>query len=189
MAGPAGRAQAARPGGGPGPGRIGAGGGSPLPGAGAGFGGPGSGGRGGLDSDMGRVAFGRGGGLGGPRGGWGDKPAGGGIAGVGAAGGGTGAPTYGAAPIGGPAPTYPKLAAKEGLHGTVLLAVSISDGGIVTDISFVRRCTSDVLDNEALRTARRWKYHSGMVDGKVVGGTIKLRVVFELGKEPVIGQM
>lgn len=96
------------------------------------------------------------------------------------------APSYPVAAVSGPTPSYPSLAAKERLQGTVVLAVTIDAGGHAAEIAFVQRSISDVLDNEAMRTARQWRYQAGMVEGKAVGGVVKLQIGFAVGKTPMM---
>jgi TonB family protein len=191
LPGATGTANGLRPGvggnGGRGGGHSATGTGSPLPGPGGGYG-HGIGGSG-TERVVGDLPAGSGTGTGSGPGNWADRPGGGGGIGLGGSDPAVGSPNYRAAAIGGPSPNYPSLAAKEGLHGTVILAVTIGSDGSVSRISILQRSQADVLDNEALRTAKQWKFHSGMSNGKVVGGTVKLQVTFDKGKAPAIREI
>ncbi len=116
---------------------------------------------------------------------WADRP------GRGGNGGGTGGNghqptgvTYNAVAVEGPTPLYPSLAAKEGLQGTVIVAITVSSAGTVEKVEFAKRSNCDVLDNEAIRTARKWQFQPAMDHGKPVSSVVKLQIRFEKGKEP-----
>ncbi|MHB9134063.1 MAG: energy transducer TonB [Armatimonadota bacterium] len=146
-----------------------------------------------LDRDIKHLPGG-GSGLPGREGGWADRPGGsGGVPGGGPGGGGPGMnsmrPTFGAAAIGGPTPSYPSLAEKENQQGAVIVAVTVNTEGIAIKAAFVQRSNSDVLDNEARRTALKWKYSAAMENGKAINSTIKMKVTFERGKTPEVKQL
>lgn len=98
-------------------------------------------------------------------------------------------PSYGASTVTGPEPSYPMLAAEEGLHGVVVLAVTIDGSGGISKIAITQRSRSDVLDNEAIRTARRWAYRPAVRNGEAITSVIKLEVTFEIGKRPTMRQL
>jgi len=144
-----------------------------------------------LDHDVGHIVSGGSTGPARATGAWADKPGAGGAHGPGGPGLAPGAPTHGAVAVTGPPPTYPSLAQKEHLHGTVTLLVPISASGVVIadHIKFLVRSVSDVLDNEAKRTVRRWTYQPGMRNGEPVESAVTLVVQFEAGKPPAVTQV
>ena len=143
-----------------------------------------------FNHDMAHIVSGSGNAPASATGEWADKPGAGGH-GPGGAMITPGAPTHGAVAVSGPPPTYPSLAQKEHLHGTVVLLVPVSASGtvIADHIKFFARSVSDVLDNEAKRTARRWHFQPGMHNGVAVESTVKLVVKFEAGKPPAVEQV
>jgi protein TonB len=62
-------------------------------------------------------------------------------------------------PVSKPAPSYPPVAARQGIEGTVLLDVLIDENGSVQDVKVLRGVKPDLgLDAAAASAVRKWKY-------------------------------
>lgn len=144
---------------------------------------------GGLDHGAGGFPPGTGSGPVGPGGDHAGRPGRGFGAGIGGGGSLPTGPTYGAGAVSGPQPGYPSLALEEGLEGEVHLSVAVTPAGTAGKVTIIKRSKSDALDNEAVRTAKKWNYRPAMLRGQAVAGIVKLRVTFMLGKKPVITMM
>lgn len=109
---------------------------------------------------------------------WSDHPGAGIGPGIGTAknGVGIGQPTYGTSAIAGPEAGYPKVAIEEGVSGTVILDITVNTNGHYAKHSYVSRSISDMLDNEAVRTAKKWTYRIAMLNGKPKTSTIRMTV-------------
>ncbi len=60
--------------------------------------------------------------------------------------------------INNPAPEYPALALKWGYEGVVKLKISINTSGKVYNVKVIKSSGYKILDNEAVRTAYRWRF-------------------------------
>jgi protein TonB len=79
-----------------------------------------------------------------------------------------------------PAPIYPVAARKKGIEGTVVLKVSVDVDGQPTSISVTTSSGHDVLDAEAVRTVRMWRFQPALAHGLAVAGLVIVPIVFEL---------
>ncbi len=70
-------------------------------------------------------------------------------------------------------PTYPKRAMSMGIHGTVLLLVWVTAEGMVDQCHIQQSSGSQLLDQEALRAVRLWKFRNSP-------GTVQIPVKFVL---------
>lgn len=79
------------------------------------------------------------------------------------------------APLAGhnPQPEYPAAARRHGIEGTTLLALTVDAGGNVTDVRLGATSGSRLLDEAAVRAARRWRFENGP-------GTVEVPFVFRL---------
>ena len=53
-------------------------------------------------------------------------------------------------------PSYPKMALRRGLEGTLKVRIKINSLGIPQDITLLKSSGFDILDNSALETIRKW---------------------------------
>ena len=58
-------------------------------------------------------------------------------------------------------PRYPASARRRGQEGTVLLAVTVAADGSVSEVLVARSSGHAVLDDEAVRTVRQWRFDGG----------------------------
>jgi protein TonB len=58
-------------------------------------------------------------------------------------------------------PRYPAAARRRGQEGTVLLTVSVAADGSVSEVLVARSSGHAVLDDEAVRTVRQWRFAGG----------------------------
>jgi periplasmic protein TonB len=79
-----------------------------------------------------------------------------------------------------PAPKYPRLARKNGEEGLVLLEVSISSTGMVSDIIVVSTSGSARLDDSAVSTVSRWQFKPALHNDQPVSVRRIIPIVFKL---------
>jgi protein TonB len=84
------------------------------------------------------------------------------------------------AEAGNPAPNYPEAARRKGIEGTVILQVSVADDGQPSDVAAATSSGHDMLDAEALRTVRRWRFRPALSRDRPVPGLVLVPIVFEL---------
>lgn len=76
-------------------------------------------------------------------------------------------------------PDYPEAARAQGIHGTVVLRVTIDDQGQVTAAEVVSPLGQG-LDEAARAAALRYRFEPASRDGKPIASRIRVEVVFEL---------
>lgn len=72
-----------------------------------------------------------------------------------------------ARPIYKPLPVYPAQARLNGLEGVVLLELTVSSAGEVTQVEVIRSSGHSILDGSAYNLARRWRFETASRDWKV----------------------
>jgi TonB family protein len=87
-------------------------------------------------------------------------------------------PSYGAKAQEGPTPSYPSMAMAESQYGTVVIAVTVTPDGTAGKVDLTQRSRSDMLDNAAIRAARRWIFSPAYERGRPVASVVKLKFVF-----------
>jgi TonB family protein len=80
-------------------------------------------------------------------------------------------------------PNYPQSAIQRRWEGTVLLRVHITTEGRVGDVDIVRSSGHDVLDGEAVRAVRSWRFVPAIRDGRPIASAVRLPVRFELSAD------
>lgn len=78
------------------------------------------------------------------------------------------------------APRYPPAAIRYRLQGAVKLEVSVDPAGEVVEVSVVESSGHRILDDEAVRTVRAWRFHPALRDGEPVGSRIVVPIEFLL---------
>lgn len=83
-------------------------------------------------------------------------------------------------------PHYPVASIKKGEQGRVNLDVTIDASGSVVDVRIDQRGTNApaALQVAAAQAARNWKFNPGVMNGKAVGGVIRIPVDFSLHGVP-----
>ena len=80
-----------------------------------------------------------------------------------------------------PVPKYPFLARLNKYEGKVLIEIKIDEKGVVRDASILKSSDYDVLDREALRTAKKWKFQPAVNhNGSAMESTTQLPFLFKL---------
>jgi protein TonB len=77
-------------------------------------------------------------------------------------------------------PRYPSIARRRAWQGTVVLELSVRADGTVAAVKLRESSGYDVLDQEAIRVAREWRYEPGTRDGKPVAEKLLQPVEFRL---------
>lgn len=77
-------------------------------------------------------------------------------------------------------PTYPEIAIKRRWEGTVLLRLDVTPEGRVGRVEILRGSGHDVLDGEAVRAVRAWRFVPAIRDGRPVATSVRLPVRFDL---------
>jgi protein TonB len=60
-----------------------------------------------------------------------------------------------------PKPNYPSAARRSGQQGRVVVQFTVDERGYVVDAKITGSCAHSILNEEALRTVRRWKFRPG----------------------------
>ena len=81
------------------------------------------------------------------------------------------------APVSRGAATYPQSASTEAVAGTVVLAVTVSDTGDVTDVEVVESLGA-AFDEAAIAAVKGWKFAPALRDGNPVAATIRVGIDF-----------
>ena len=81
---------------------------------------------------------------------------------------------------GNPKPHYPLLARNKGIEGRVVVNVLVSAQGTVKTISVGQSSGSRLLDNAALQTVKKWRFHPVLHNGKAVPSSETVPIVFKL---------
>jgi TonB family protein len=84
-------------------------------------------------------------------------------------------------------PEYPEEARKAGIEGTVVLYAVVNPDGMIRNVRVIRSL-DPVLDENAMKAVRQWKFKPGMKDGKPVPVAASIEVTFRLLDHPGIGQ-
>ena len=79
-----------------------------------------------------------------------------------------------------PPPAYPQIAIERRWEGTVLLRLNVTREGRVGSVVILRGSGHDVLDGEAVRAVRAWRFVPAIRDGQSVPTAVRLPVRFEL---------
>ena len=87
-----------------------------------------------------------------------------------------------ARPIGGyqVKPRYPESARRQGVEGTVLLKIRITEQGSVEDVQVERSAGHPDLDQSAMEAVQRWRFEPARRSGEPVAVWVQLPVVFKL---------
>ena len=75
-------------------------------------------------------------------------------------------------------PVYPPVALHAGLKGTVILRVSVSETGRVTNIDVLKGAPGG-LTEAAVVAVRGWRFEAATRDGAAVPGVITIPIPFE----------
>ncbi len=78
------------------------------------------------------------------------------------------------------APTYPLIAHRRGLEGTVVVLLEISATGEVTAAHIVQSSGSSLLDDAALLQLSQWQFAPAMREGTAVASSYRKSVEFRL---------
>jgi Ca-activated chloride channel family protein len=76
------------------------------------------------------------------------------------------------------APTYPDIARRAQVAGTVVLRARVSPAGDVEDVTVVSSIPA--LDHAAMAAVRRWKYSPSRINGRPVAAFVTIAVRFQL---------
>jgi TonB family protein len=78
-------------------------------------------------------------------------------------------------------PQYTKEAMKARIVGTVMLDITVTTEGSVTDVEVVRSLdTKYGLDEQAVKAAKLWQFKPGTKDGKAVAVRVNVMMTFTL---------
>lgn len=79
-----------------------------------------------------------------------------------------------------PHPVYPAAAKKAGTSGTVILSVSVDEGGRPVSVAKARSCGCAELDDAAIAAVRKWRFHPAKMNGQPVAARLQVPVRFAL---------
>ncbi len=82
-------------------------------------------------------------------------------------------------------PQYPSRAMQAGLEGAVWVEAIVEADGTVGDVHVLRSLDAENgLDEEAIRTAKRWRFDPAMKDGHAVPMVVTIELTFSLRSKP-----
>jgi protein TonB len=90
-------------------------------------------------------------------------------------------PDFSAGQLANPGPSYPYLSRKAREEGVVTLRVLVSAEGRAKQLSVERSSGFERLDEEALKTVRRWRFLPARRAGEAVEAWVLVPVTFALG--------
>ncbi|MGP1395090.1 MAG: TonB family protein [Inquilinaceae bacterium] len=77
-------------------------------------------------------------------------------------------------------PAYPSAARRRGLEGRVVLTVTVSAAGAVTNIAVRISSGASILDDAAVEAVRAWSFDPGRTGGVAAAGRVDVPIVFRL---------
>ena len=77
-------------------------------------------------------------------------------------------------------PVYPNKARDQRWEGTVVIEMNVDEVGRVTSARVLHSSGHDLLDQEALRTARTWTFEPARLNGQPVPVTVNRHINFSL---------
>lgn len=89
-------------------------------------------------------------------------------------------PHAGAGYLNNPAPVYPEIAMDRGWEGKVLMKVHVLASGKPDSVSVVKSSGKDLLDNEAVRTVKKWSFVPAKRGTTPIDGWVTVPISFKL---------
>jgi protein TonB len=89
-------------------------------------------------------------------------------------------PSAGAGYLNNPAPVYPEIAMDNGWEGKVLMKVHVLANGSPDSVSVIKSSDIEVLDDEAVRTVKKWSFVPAMRGKTPVDGWVTVPISFNL---------
>ncbi len=77
-------------------------------------------------------------------------------------------------------PRYPPEAVRKGIEGRILLQLEVLADGTVGEVTVVESSGSDLLDEEAIRKVRTWRFAPARCGGRPVVSRVLVPIRFEL---------
>jgi len=81
------------------------------------------------------------------------------------------------------APQYPMELRIRGIEGRLVVAYTVTELGLVQDITIVQANPPRVFDQAVIRALKRWRFQPAMVDGAAISSQVQDVIVFELEEE------
>ena len=79
--------------------------------------------------------------------------------------------------------SYPRWAVRQGWQGKCAIAIEVLPDGALGRYKVMQSTGYRVLDNEAVKAVRSWKFHPAMKDGKPVVTCVQIPIFFRLETE------
>jgi TonB family protein len=77
-------------------------------------------------------------------------------------------------------PYYPQTAKEKGWQGTVILEATLDKKGRVGEIRKIQSSGFPLLDEEAIKAVKKWRYQPATQDGKPIEWRVRVKYVFKL---------
>lgn len=78
---------------------------------------------------------------------------------------------------------YPEDALKEGVEGTAVLKIFVSDKGTVEQVDVIQSTGNTSLDQASINTVKQWEFVPAYKEGKKCSAEIKLTVAFYISNQ------
>ena len=89
-------------------------------------------------------------------------------------------PSSGADYLNNPTPAYPDVAMDRGWEGNVLMKVHVLANGRPDSVSVIKSSGHDLLDDEAVRTVKKWSFVPGKRGDTPIDGWVTVPITFNL---------
>jgi protein TonB len=76
-------------------------------------------------------------------------------------------------------PIYPVEAEMQGLHGSVVVVIHVSENGAATGVDVAESSGVEMLDDAVVTAVRKWHFHPAMKEGRTVPFDMPFRFIFE----------
>ena len=77
-------------------------------------------------------------------------------------------------------PFYPMAARQNRWEGTVIIEATLGKDGQIGKTTLVQSSGYQLLDTEAIKAVKKWRYHPATKDGKPIEWQLRIKILFKL---------